>query len=118
MTITKPLPGKGDLTEKEYLKKLENMVASETAEEEFKLDLETGLLKDFYEALKENPKLKFKDWYDNTQRQELNSGGVTGDSLAEDYGDLIDSYFRKIDVLENESLTDYINRIKAAEKKD
>ena len=51
------------------------MVASETAEEEFRLDLDTGLLEDFYEALKENPKLKFKDWYDNTQRQELNSGG-------------------------------------------
>ena len=30
---------------------------------------------------------------------------------------LIDSWVRKIDVLENESLTDYINRIKAAEKK-
>ena len=49
----------------------------------------------------------------------LNSGGpVTGNSLAEDYGDLIDAWVRKIDVLENESLTDYINRIRAAEKKN
>ena len=118
MPITKPMPGKGDLSEKEYLKKLENMVASESDEEEFILDLDTGLLQEFYEALKENPSLKFKDWYDNTQRKELKSGGVTGDSLAEDYGELIDAYFRKIDVKENETLTDYINRIKAAERKD
>jgi len=51
------------------------------------------------------------------KRIKLGSGGVTGDTLAEDYGDLIDAWVRKIDVLENESLTEYINRIKAAERK-
>jgi hypothetical protein len=34
MTITKALEGKGTLEEKEYLKKLENLMASETAAEE------------------------------------------------------------------------------------
>ena len=65
--------------------------------------------------LSENPKLKFKDWY-SSRRKKLNSGGVTGDDLAEEYGDLIDAWVRKIDVQDNESLTEYINRVKAAEK--
>ena len=91
-------------------------LASETGEEEFILDLSTGLLKEFEEALKRNPKLKFKTWY-SSRRQKLGGGGVTGDTLAEGYGDLIDAWVRKIDVLENESLTEYINRIKAAERK-
>ena len=34
MAITKALEGKGTLEEKEYLKKLENLMASETAAEE------------------------------------------------------------------------------------
>ena len=62
-----------------------------------------------------NPKLKFRDWYSN-RRQSLEAGGVTGDTLAEDYGDLIDAWVRKIDVQENESLTSYINRVKAESK--
>jgi hypothetical protein len=109
--VEKSLPGKGDLSEKEKLIKL----ASETGPEEFELDLSTGLLKEFEEAVKKNPKLKFKDWY-SSRRQSLDAGGVTGNSLAEDYGDLIDAWVRKIDVQDNESLTEYINRVKAAEK--
>jgi hypothetical protein len=110
--VEKSLPAKGDLSEKEKLIKL----ASETPTEEFELDLSTGLLKEFEEAVKKNPKLKFRDWYKN-RRQSLEAGGVTGDTLAEEYGDLIDAWVRKIDVQENESLTSYINRVKAAESK-
>ena len=110
--VEKALPSKGDLSEKEKLIKL----ASETPAEEFELDLSTGLLKEFEEAVKENPKIKFRDWYKN-RRQSLEAGGVTGDTLAEEYGDLIDAWVRKIDVQENESLTSYINRVKAAESK-
>ncbi|KRP05079.1 MAG: hypothetical protein ABS16_03230 [Pelagibacteraceae bacterium BACL20 MAG-120920-bin64] len=112
MSIAKRLEARGDNSEKDKLLKL----ASETGVEEFELDLSTGLLKEFEEAVKIKPDLTFKEFL-SSRRQKLNSGGVTGDTLAEDYGDLIDSWVRKIDVLENESLTDYINRIKAAEKK-
>ncbi|MBC8411150.1 MAG: hypothetical protein H8E12_20900 [Rhodobacteraceae bacterium] len=110
--VEKALPAKGDLSEKEKLIKL----ASETPAEEFELDLSTGLLKEFEEAVKKNPKLKFRDWYKN-RRQPLEAGGVTGDTLAEEYGDLIDAWVRKIDVQENESLTSYINRVRAAGSK-
>jgi len=113
MTIGKRLLGRENLEEKEKLMKL----ASETGAEEFELDLSTGLLKEFEDAVKDNPKLKFKDFM-SSKRQKLNSGGVTGDTLAENYGDLIDSWVRKIDVMEGESLTDYINRIRASEKKN
>jgi len=112
MSISKRLQGRGDLSETDKLKKL----ASETGDEEFILDLSTGLLKEFEEAVKKNPKLKFKDWY-SSRRKSYGEGGVTGDTLAEDYGDLIDAWVRKIDVQENESLTSYINRVKAAERK-
>ena len=113
MTIDKKLEGKSDLSEKDELLKL----ASETGAEEFELDLSTGLLKEFEEAVKENPKLKFKDFL-SSRRQKLNDGGVTGDSLAEDYGDLIDSWVRKIDLASpSESLTEYINRIRKSESK-
>ena len=69
--IGKKLEGRGDLAEKEKLKKL----ASESGEDEFKLDLSTGLIKEFEEALKQNPKLKFRDWY-RSRRQKLNEGGA------------------------------------------
>ena len=113
MTIDKKLEGKSDLSEKDELLKL----ASETGAEEFELDLSTGLLKEFEEAVKDNPKLKFKDFL-SSRRQKLNDGGVTGDTLAENYGDLIDSWVRKIDLASpSESLTEYINRIRKSESK-
>ena len=113
MTIDKKLEGKSDLSEKNELLKL----ASESGAEEFELDLSTGLLKEFEEAVKENPKLKFKDFL-SSRRQKLNDGGVTGDTLAENYGDLIDSWVRKIDLASpSESLTEYINRIRKSESK-
>ena len=111
--IDKAMPGLGDLSEKDKLKKL----ASETGDDEFELDLSTGLLKEFENAVKENPKLKFKKWY-RSRRQSLNEGGVTGDTLAEDFGDLIDAWVRKIDLADpSESLTSYINRIRKSEQK-
>jgi hypothetical protein len=97
-------------------------LASETAEEEAELELQI-LLKQFEEWSKENSGgfkdfLKSKD--DNPVRTiKLNSGGpVSSNAPIEEYGDLIDAWVRKIDVLENESLTDYINRVRAAEKKN
>ena len=113
MAISKRLEGRSDGSVKEKLIKL----ASETGAEEFELDLSTGLLKEFEEAVKENPKLKFKDFL-SSRRQSLNCKGVTGDTLAEDYGDLIDSWVRKIDLADpSESLTEYINRIRKSESK-
>ena len=64
MSISKRLEGRSDGSEKEKLMKL----ASETGEEEFILDLSTGLLKEFEEAVKQNPKLKFKDWYSSRRK--------------------------------------------------
>jgi len=113
MAISKRLEGRSDGSEKEKLIKL----ASETGAEEFELDLSTGLLKEFEEAVKENPGLKFRDFL-SSRRQNLNSGGVTGDTLAENYGDLIDSWVRKIDLASpDESLTEYINRVRKSEAK-
>lgn len=97
-------------------------MASESAAEEAELELRI-LLKQFEDWSKKN-KGSFKDFMndkgDNPVRSiKLKEGGpVSGSSLVEDYGDLIDAWVRKIDVMENESLTDYINRIKAAEKKN
>ena len=48
---------------------------------------------------------------DELKRIELSNGG----SVSEKYGDLIDAYEKKIDVMPGESLTDYINRIRKAE---
>ena len=113
MAIEKRLEGRSDLSTKDKLMQL----ASETGAEEFELDLKTGLLKEFEEALKDNPKLKFKDFM-SSKRQKLNSGGVTGDTLAEEYGDLIDSWVRKIDLASpDQCLTDYINMIRKREAK-
>ena len=97
-------------------------VASESAAEEAELELQQ-LLQQFEEWKKEN-KGGFKDFLKSKDTAPVRSiklkdgGGVTGNSSIEKYGDLIDAWVRKIDVLENESLTDYINRIRAAEKKN
>ena len=113
MSISKRLEGRSDGSEKEKLMKL----ASETGDEEFILDLSTGLLKEFEEAVKQNPKLKFKDWY-SSRRKSYGEGGVTGDTLAEGYGDLIDAWVKKIDLdSPDQSLTDYINMIRKREAK-
>ena len=77
MTIAKPLPGKGELTEKEYLKKLENLRASETAAEEKALsdfgDMEFD--KALKEFLKNNPDKTEEDFINAIRRIQLSSGG-------------------------------------------
>ena len=54
----------------------------------------------------------------STERKKLKDGGVTGDTLVEGYGDLIDAWVRKIDLADpDESLTEYINRVRKSEAK-
>ena len=97
-------------------------MASETAAEEAQLELDQ-LLQQF-EKWSETNAGGWKDFLKDTKEDfkpkgiKLGSGGVTSDTLAEDYGDLIDAWVRKIDVLENESLTDYINRVRKSEAKN
>ena len=77
MNTDKRLEGKGDLSEKEYLKKLENMFASETAAEERSL-AEFGEMK-YSEALnrylENNPSKTEKDFQDSIRRIPMESGG-------------------------------------------
>ena len=97
-------------------------MASEDAADEAELELKQ-LLEQFEEWSKNNDG-GFKDFIKSKEDSSVRSiklrdgGPVTGNSTIEKYGDLIDAWVRKIDVMEDESLTDYINRIRAAEKKD
>jgi hypothetical protein len=70
-----------------------------------------SLLEGFSEWEKENPGGTWKE-YIADKPVKLSGGGS-----VEDYGELIDAYLKKIDVLEGESLTEYVSRIRAAEKK-
>ncbi len=101
-------------TTKEAIEELAFKTAmSETPEEEFKLDLIQTLSK--YERWKrDNPGKSYDDFLEEEGllRSKLSNGGV-----VEDYKDLIDAYEKGIDVKKGESLTDYIQRIKAAENK-
>jgi hypothetical protein len=108
--IDKKMPGGGADQPTLDLNKFIEM-ASETGAEEFELDLQTGLLKEF-EEWKKNNSGRFRDFL-NTRRTKLSNGGE-----VEQYADIIDSYVRKIDVLEGETLTQYINRVTAIEKKE
>jgi|TARA_B100001093_G_scaffold245723_1_gene235267 hypothetical protein len=73
---------------------------------------------------KENeiPKLVENDLSEYTQdmaRGQMADGGrIKFGSGSEDYGDLIDAYEKGIDVMEGESLSDYINRIRKSERKN
>ena len=77
MNTDRRLEGRGDLTEKEYLKKLEDMFASETAAEERSLS-EFGEMK-YSEALnrylENNPSKTEKDFQDSIRRIPMESGG-------------------------------------------
>lgn len=77
MTITKALEGKGTLEEKEYLKKLENLMASETAAEEKGLSefMDMKYEEALRQFLKNNPDKSEKDFQDAIIRIPLNSGG-------------------------------------------
>ena len=90
-------------------------LASETPQEETELMLLQEALQDedYRKWKKRNPGGSFKDYLDDfkPKRIKLSSGGLT-----EDYADLIDAYEKGIDVMKNETLTEYIKRIKASEK--
>tara|TARA_R110000851_G_scaffold311760_1_gene472058 strand:- start:786 stop:1181 length:396 start_codon:yes stop_codon:yes gene_type:complete len=77
MNTDRALEGRGDLTEKEYLKKLENLMASETASEEKSLaefgDMKYEEAKDKY--LKNNPGKTEQDFQDAIRRIPMESGG-------------------------------------------
>jgi len=84
-------------------------LASETGEEEFNLDLSTGLLEAF-ELWKKDNKGTFGDFLKDN-RQSYAAGGEV-ESLA----DLFDAYKKGIDVMPGEDISQYIKRIRAAEK--
>ena len=90
-------------------------LASETPKEEAELMLLQEALQDedYRKWKKRNPGGSFKDYLDDfkPKRIKLSSGGS-----VEKYEDLIDAYEKGIDVMKNETLTEYIKRIKASEK--
>jgi hypothetical protein len=89
------------------------LYASESAAEEAEMELQS-LLEEYKEWKKKN-KGSFNDFMkdasDAVRIIKLKQGGA-----VEDYGDLIDAYEKGIDVREGETLTEYINRIRAGEK--
>ena len=74
------------------------------------------LLNEKFEEQKK-PGESFSDWLKRTPREELLRIELSNGGSVEDYGDLIDAYEKGIDVMPGESLTKYINRIRAAERK-
>ena len=90
-------------------------LASETPQEETELMLLQEALQDedYRKWKRRNPGGSFKDYLEDfkPKRIKLSNGG-----FAEDYADLIDAYEKGIDVMKNETLTEYIKRIKASEK--
>jgi len=104
-------------------------VASETPQEETELMLIQEALQDedYRKWKKKNPGGSFKDYLDDfkPKKIKLKQGGMIRDprfdyyaegGSVEKYEDLIDAYEKGIDVMKNETLTEYIKRIKAAEK--
>ena len=90
-------------------------LASETPQEETELMLLQEALQDedYKKWKKKNPGGSFKDYLEDfkPKRIKLSNGGS-----VEKYADLIDAYEKGIDVMKNETLTEYIKRIKASEK--
>jgi len=90
-------------------------LASETPQEETELMLLQEALQDedYRKWKKKNPGGSFKDYLEDfkPKRIKLSNGGS-----IEKYADLIDAYEKGIDVMKNETLTEYIKRIKASEK--
>ena len=90
-------------------------LASETPQEETELMLLQEALQDedYRKWKKRNPGGSFRDYLNDfkPKRIKLSKGGS-----VEEYADLIDAYEKGIDVMKNETLTEYIKRIKASEK--
>jgi|TARA_R100001480_G_scaffold1535_1_gene4778 hypothetical protein len=104
-------------------------LASETPQEETELMLLQEALQDedYRRWKKRNPGGTFRDYLDDfkPKKIKLKQGGIIKDprfdyysngGAVEKYEDLIDAYEKGIDVKKNETLTDYIKRIRAAEK--
>ena len=98
MTITKALEGKGTLEEKEYLKKLENLMASETAAEEKGLSefMDMKYEEALRQFLKNNPDKSEKDFQDAIIRIPMNSGGKIIDFAK--YAKVEDSKVKELDL--------------------
>ena len=88
---------------------------SETAEEEAEMELQI-LLKQFEDWKKDN-KGSFSDFMKDKSDPPIKQIKLANGGSVEDYSDLIDAYTKVIDVLPDETLTQYINRIRAAEAK-
>ena len=81
-------------------------------------DLENEIIQLLNEKFldQKKPGESFSDWLKRTPNSELKRIELSnGGSVGEKYGDLIDAYEKKIDVMPGESLTEYINRIRKAE---
>ena len=104
-------------------------LASETPQEETELMLLQEALQDedYRKWKKRNPGGSFRDYLNDfkPKKIKLKQGGMIRDprfdyysdgGSVEKYEDLIDAYEKGIDVMKNETLTEYIKRIKASEK--
>lgn len=78
--------------------------------DEFEVIELPGLISEFEDWLLDNPKGTWSQFIDSTTRVKLDAGGD-----VESYEDLIDAFEKRIDVMPDESLTDYIKRIRYAE---
>ena len=112
--VEKRMSGGGAETSPLDMKQFIKLADMEKIEADVLEDL-TRELQSMYEKEKKSGQ-SFSDWLkskpiDELKRIELSNGG----SVSEKYGDLIDAYEKKIDVMPGESLTDYINRIRKAE---
>ena len=112
--IEKKMSGGGKDTPRLDMTQFIKLADMEKIEADVLEDL-TRELQNMYEKEKKSGQ-SFSDWLkskpiEELKRIELSNGG----SAEEKYGDLIDAYEKKIDVMPGESLTDYINRIRKME---
>ena len=112
--VEKRMSGGGAETSPLDMKQFIKLADMEKIEADVFEDL-TRELQLMYEKEKKSGQ-SFSDWLkskpiDELKRIKLSNGG----SAEEKYGDLIDAYEKKIDVMPGESLTEYINRIRKAE---
>ena len=112
--VEKRMSGGGAETSPLDMKQFIKLADMEKIEADVFEDL-TRELQLMYEKEKKSGQ-SFSDWLkskpiDELKRIKLSNGG----SVSEKYGDLIDAYEKKIDVMPGESLTDYINRIRKME---
>ena len=112
--VEKRMSGGGAETSPLDMKQFIKLADMEKIEADVLEDL-TRELQNMYEKEKKSGQ-SFSDWLkskpiDELKRIELSNGG----SAEEKYGDLIDAYEKKIDVMPGESLTEYIDRIRKAE---